>query len=85
MVAMFVQLAIVGLWGCILVVHTRRLLRLAQVTAPNFWQDRSGQTRLARVWFWLGREEFWRAVQADGARCMQLTLMVFLLAWGVLS
>jgi hypothetical protein len=85
MVEMFVQLAIVAMWGCILVVHTRRLLRLAQVDAPALWREQNRRVRLARVWFWLGREEFWRAVQADGARCMQLTLMVFMLAWGLLS
>lgn len=84
MVEFVVQLVIVGLWGCILVVHTRRLLRLAQVNAPMAWRPQDNRTKLARMWYWLGREEFWRAVQADGVRCMQLTLMVFLLAWGQL-
>jgi hypothetical protein len=32
----------------------------------------------------LGREEFWRAVQVDGMRCTQMTLMLFLLALGLL-
>ncbi|HWQ13872.1 MAG TPA: hypothetical protein VNL77_13815 [Roseiflexaceae bacterium] len=85
MVVMIVQLAIVGLWGCILITHTRRLLRLAQVQVPHLWSAPSRRTKLARLWFWLGREEFWRAVQADGLRCTQLTLMVFLMAWGLLS
>ena len=85
MVEMIVQVAIVGLWGCILYIHTRRLLRLAQVQVPGLWRDPSRRTKLARLWFWLGREEFWRAVQADGLRCTQLTLMVFLLAWGILT
>jgi hypothetical protein len=83
--AMIVQLSVVSLWGCILVIHTRRLLRLSQVQSPHV---RSGHGRggaLARVWFWLGREEFWRAVQADGIRCTQLTVMVFVMAWGLLA
>ena len=73
MVGYLIQLAVVGLWGCILVVHTRRLLRLAQVHAPRIWRDSSRRKKLARLWFWLGREEFWRAVQADGLRCTQLS------------
>jgi hypothetical protein len=85
MVSMAVQLAIVAMWGCILVVHTRRLLRLAQVNAPAIWRPRDRRTKLARVWYWLGREEFWRAVHADGVRCVQLTIMVFLMAWGLLA
>lgn len=85
MIAMFVQLAIVAMWGCILVIHTRRLLRLAHVRPPEVLRESDRRTKLARVWFWLGREEFWRAVQADGANCTQMTLMVFLLAWGVLT
>jgi hypothetical protein len=85
MVEMVVQLAVVMLWAGVLAVHTRRLLRLAQVQMPAIWRDPRGQTKLARVWWWLGREEFWRAVQADGLRCTQLTVMVFLMAWGLVG
>jgi hypothetical protein len=37
------------------------------------------------VWWWLGREEYWREVQADVLRCVQLTFMLFLMAWGIYS
>ena len=37
--------------------------------------------KLDRVWWWLGRAEFWGSVQADTCRCMEITLMVFVLAW----
>ncbi|MFO7168532.1 MAG: hypothetical protein DIU80_010975 [Chloroflexota bacterium] len=84
-VELFVQLAVVLLWAGVLGVHTRRLLRLARVEVPGLWRDPLRRSKLARLWWWLGREEFWRAVQADGVYCMQLTVMVFLLAWGLLS
>jgi len=35
------------------------------------------------VWWWLGREEFWRRVQADTWYCLQITLMLFLLVWTI--
>ena len=41
--------------------------------------------KLDRVWWWLGREEYWREVQTDVLRCMQLTFMLFLMAWGIYS
>ena len=83
MAALIVQLAIISMWGCILFVHMRRLLRLAKVSTPNLLYESSRRTKLERVWWWLGREEFWRAVQLDGLRCTQLTMMVFLMAWGL--
>ena len=33
----------------------------------------------------IGREEFWSGVQGDVVRCLQMTVMVFLTAWGVMS
>lgn len=83
MVESIVQLVIVGMWAVILAIHTRRLLRLAKVESLAQWGERRLRPKLDRVWWWLGREEYWRAVQADVLRCMQLTFMLFLMAWGM--
>lgn len=82
MVVFLVQLAIVGLWAAVLCIHTRRLLRLAKVEVAFQSSDQYLRHRLERVWWWLGREEFWHAVHIDGLRCTQMTIMVFLMAWG---
>lgn len=83
MVEMVVQLIIIGVWSAMIGSHTRRLLRLAQAISFTSLHERPLRRRLDRVWWWLGREEFWRNVQADSVRCVQLTLMILLLAWGV--
>jgi hypothetical protein len=85
MVAFIVQLVIVGMWSAMLVIHTRRLLRLAQVESLAQWGERKLRPKLNRVWWWLGREEYWRAVQVDVLHCVQMTFMMFLLAWGIYS
>ena len=82
MVGIIVQLAVVGMWAATLIIHTRRLLRLAQLETLEVWQGKRLRGKLMRVWWWLGRDEYWRAVQVDGARCIQMTLMIFLMAWG---
>lgn len=82
MVANIGQLAIVAMWAAMLVIHTRRLLRLAQVETLALWGERNLRPKLDRVWWWLGREEYWRAVQIDVSRCLQMTFMIFLMAWG---
>ena len=78
-----VQIVIIGLWATMLALHTRRLLRLAHVEATRSLQNRYLRQQLRRMWWWLGREEFWRTLQADTMRCVQLTLMLFVLAWGL--
>ena len=83
MVESIVQLVIVGMWAVILGVHTRRLFRLAKVVSLVQSDERRLRPKLDRVWWWLGREEYWHAVQADVLRCMQLTFMLFLMAWGI--
>jgi hypothetical protein len=85
MVELIVQVMIVGIWAAMLAIHTRRLLRLAHVESLAQWGERRLRPKLNRVWWWLGREEYWRAVQADVLRCMQLTFMLFLMVWGVYS
>jgi hypothetical protein len=82
MVGIIVQLAVVGMWAATLIIHTRRLLRLAQLETLEVWHGKQLRGKLTRVWWLLGRDEYWRAVQVDGARCLQMTLMVFLMAWG---
>jgi hypothetical protein len=85
MVALIVQVVIIGLWAAMLVTQTRRLLRMAQVESLTQWGERKLKPKLNRVWWWLGREEYWRAVQIDVMRCMQLTFIMFLMAWGLFS
>jgi hypothetical protein len=85
MVEFIVQLVIVGLWATMLAIHTRRLFRLAQMESLAQWGEQRLRGKLNRVWWWLGREEYWRAVEVDGLRCMQMTFMIFLIAWGMYS
>jgi hypothetical protein len=82
MVGIIVQLTVVGMWAATLIIHTRRLLRLAQLETLEVWHGKQLRGKLTRVWWLLGRDEYWRAVQVDGARCLQMTLMIFLMAWG---
>ena len=82
MVELVVQLAIVGIWAAMLVIHTRRLLRLANIELKTRTAKQL-RPQLHRVWWWLGREEYWRAVQVDVLRGVQMTFMMFLLAWGI--
>lgn len=84
MVELIVQIVVITLWGAMIAIHTRRLLRLARIEAPVSFRSRELRQNLSRVWWWLGREEFWRAVQVDGMRCTQMTLMLFVLALGLL-
>ena len=78
-----VQMSIVAIWSAILVLHTRRLVRLTRVVAFAAPREQVLRYRLRRVWWWLGREEFWSAVKRDTLRCLQLTLMLVLLIWGI--
>ncbi|KPV52912.1 hypothetical protein SE17_12685 [Kouleothrix aurantiaca] len=82
MVGFVVQVAIIAIWAAMLVIHTRRLLRLANIELKNR-TARPIRPQLHRVWWWLGREEYWRAVQVDVLRGMQMTFMMFLLVWGI--
>lgn len=76
---MMIQLVLVGLWGATLTLQTRRLLRLAAVPATT---DRARYLRgkAQRMWWWLGRNEFWEGARADALRCIELTLMVGVIA-----
>ena len=77
------QLLITAMWAANIVIHTRRLLRLAHVEQLQRWGDSRLRFGLSRIWWWLGQHSFWQQVQSDTLACVQLTLMLFLLAWGL--
>ena len=79
-----VQMSIIAIWAAMLVLHTRRLMRLTRVVAYAPPREQVLRYRLRRAWWWLGREEFWSVVTRDSLRCLQLTLLVVVLgssAW----
>jgi hypothetical protein len=82
-IAIFLQLAIVGAWAATILRHTRRLLRLAHANPAWTPQGQTVRPLANRIWWWLGRQEFWRTVQVDAFRCLEITLMVFLLAYSL--
>lgn len=77
-----VQLLLISVWGIPLLAHLRRLYRLAAVPVSA---DRSFYVRskARRMWWWLGRDEFWEAMRRDVLRCVEVTLMVALVAVGL--
>ncbi|NJN17211.1 MAG: hypothetical protein HC822_13510 [Oscillochloris sp.] len=83
MVIGLLQLLIVGVWAATIITHTRRLFRLACVTQLRRWEDdvrlRSGASR---IWWWLGQDTFWAGVRPDTLKAVEISLMVFLIAWG---
>lgn len=74
-------LVISAIWAATLIIHTRRLLRLAKV--EQLQPDVRLRVGLNRIWWWLGQDQFWNDVQLDGMRTVQLTLMIFVVAWGL--
>lgn len=74
-------LVIAAIWAATLIIHTRRLLRLAKVT--QLQRTMRWRAGLNRIWWWLGQDEFWHDVQVDGLRAVELTLLIFLVAWGL--
>lgn len=77
------QLIIAGVWAGTLVTHTRRLFRLACVAQLRAWERQPVRSGLSRVWWWLGKDEFWDAVRIDCLRAIELTAMIGLIAWGM--
>ena len=82
-IVILIQLAIVAAWAATILRHTRRLLRLAHVSSTWISNDQTVHPLAKRIWWWLGRQEFWRTVQIDAFRCVEITLMVFLLVYGL--
>ena len=74
-----VQLTLIGVWAGTLSLHTRRLYRLAAVPVSA---DRARYVRIKaqRMWWWLGRDEFWSAMRHDLLRSIEATLMIGILA-----
>ncbi len=82
------QGAVTMIWAVLLTIHVRRLLRLS--AQPGVTQhvrrrvQRQVRRRLERMWWWLGREEFWRTIHLDCLRSVQITLMIFAFGWGLM-
>lgn len=77
-----VQILLIGIWGVPLVLHLRRLYRLAAVPVMA---DRSlyVRSKARRMWWWLGRDEFWGALRQDMIRGVEATFAVALVVLGM--
>jgi hypothetical protein len=82
---MLLQLLLAGVWASTVVIHTRRLFRLACVAQLRRWEEERLRSGLNRLWWWLGQDEFWDDVRRDSLRAIELTTMIFLIAWGMAS
>ena len=80
MFALLIQLSITCIWAATVGVHTRRLLRLAHFELGAGQWGGVLRRQLDRIWWWLGRAEFWSDLQHDCLQSLQLTLLIFLLA-----
>lgn len=76
-----VQLLLISVWGVPLALHLRRLYRLAAVPVSA---DRAlyVRSKARRMWWWLGRDEFWDALRLDVLRSLEVTLLVALVVVG---
>lgn len=76
-----VQLLLISVWAVPLSLHTRRLYRLAVVpiVADTRLYVRS---KAQRMWWWLGRDEFWGGLRRDALRAIEASLLIGLLALG---
>lgn len=81
--SVLLQLMVVGVWALTVVTSTRRLLRLARVEGLRNWGEDRRRYGLNRIWWWLGQNEFWHEVQSDCLKALELTAMIFLVAWGI--
>ncbi len=74
-----IQLLLIGVWGAAVGLHVRRLYRLAVVPVAS---ERSHfvRNKARRMWWWLGRDEFWDALRRDTLRCLEVTLMLLLIS-----
>ena len=80
MLALLVQLSVTCIWAATIGVHVRRLLRLAHIDIGAVQCNGMLRRGLDRIWWWLGRSEYWRDVERDCLQSLQLTLLLFLLA-----
>lgn len=73
--ATLIQLFVLVVWLAPTLIHGQRLLRLAW--NGRHWPQRGPHNGVTqRLWWWLGRPEFWQAVQHDVLHCIQITLAV---------
>lgn len=82
--AMLLNLMLAAIWASTLVIHTRRLFRLACVEQLRRWEAERLRSGLNRIWWWLGQDEFWRGVTPDCLRAIELTAMIFVIAVGMM-
>jgi hypothetical protein len=82
--ALLLNLILAGIWASTLVIHTRRLFRLACVEQLRRWENERLRSGLSRIWWWLGQPEFWREVIPDCARAIELTAMIMVIALGMM-
>jgi hypothetical protein len=76
-----VQLLLIGVWAVPLLLHVRRLFRLA--TVPIIADRRLYvRNKAQRIWWWLGRDEFWGGLHRDVLRAIEASLMIALIALG---
>jgi hypothetical protein len=77
--AALIQMLLISLWAVPLTLHVRRLYRLAVVPVSA---DRTlfVRSKARRMWWWLGRDEFWDALRGDVLRCVEASLMITLIA-----
>lgn len=80
---MLLHMMIIGVWGVTLVSHTRRLLRLARVAQLRHWEETRLRMGFNRIWWWLGKDEFWSDVRSDCLKAIEISLMIFIIAWGM--
>lgn len=81
--SVLLQVLMVGIWALTFVTHTRRLVRLARVQHLHKWREDPRRTGLNRIWWWLGQDEFWHGLAPDTLKAIELTVMIFLIAWGM--
>lgn len=80
---MLLHLMLAGVWASTLVIHTRRLFRLACVEQLRNWEETRLRSGFNRIWWWLGQDEFWAGVRPDCLRAIEITTMIFVIAWGM--
>ncbi|MFV9507661.1 MAG: hypothetical protein AB4911_24180 [Oscillochloridaceae bacterium umkhey_bin13] len=80
---LLLHLVMMGVWSMTVAIHTRRLLRLARVEQLRNWEDTRVRMGMSRIWWWLGQDEFWRGVMPDCLKAVEVSVMIFLIAWGM--
>ena len=82
LLAQLLHLVLAGVWVMTLGVAVRRLWRLAHVRQLVRWQGALGRRAgIQRIWWVLGRPEFWHELRLDMFRAVQVSLMIFAVAY----